>query len=140
MYARLDLIKGSLCIAKSSGAVLSLRMKNYLKKIYLFNIFMQFFFLVVLGFLIVLFGIFFQKDIKSMGPSSLSLKRRTELDSLLHGGTIHFFSQNQCSKANSNGKLKKKGLKTLEIDRKSLGILEKNTCTSNNISASQHFL
>lgn len=44
MYARLDLIKGSLCIAKSSGVVLSLRMKNYLKKIYLFNIFMHIFF------------------------------------------------------------------------------------------------
>lgn len=47
----------------------------------------------------VLFGFFFPKAnqvyMTKVSISSISLKRSTELDSLVHGGTIHFFCQNQ---------------------------------------------
>lgn len=69
MYARLDLIKSSLCTAKCSGAVFSFRMKNFLKKIYVCNISMhEYIYTFARGFGLFgwfCLGFFFQKHTKS---------------------------------------------------------------------------
>lgn len=89
-------------------------------------------FIHLLGFLVCFDGFvwdFFPKGhqvyMTKVSISSVSLKRSTGLDSLLHRGAIHFFSPNLCSKANSNGRVREKGLTAWEIDKKSQGILEK---------------